>query len=173
MDLAKLSDWELLERHTKLVAELEGELRKREILLTSNNLIGDIAEHLFCTACDWKRANNSQAGFDAIGKTDGLHYQIKSRRIVHDSSNSRQLSAIRGLKEPKHFDFLAAVLFKEDYSIYKAALVPHAVLLSLFEARRHISFQEHTNSHRFMLVDGIWEVDGVEDVTAKLLSVWH
>jgi hypothetical protein len=170
MDLSKLSDWELLERHTKLEVELKGELLRREILRTSNNPTGDIAEHLFCIACKWKRANNSRAGFDAIGKK-GVRYQIKSRRIVRDSSNSRQLSAIRGLKGPKHFDFLAGVLFNGDYSVKRAVLIPHAVVLKLATP------DEHVNGHRFLLRDDVWndkwKAEGVRDVTAKLQSVWH
>jgi hypothetical protein len=171
MDLAKLSDRQLL----KLYSDIEGRLRKLEIIYSANNPAGDLAEYLFCKAFDWHRADKSQSHYDAKGKVNGSLYQIKSRRIIGNGSlnGSRQLSAIRGLEQAEHFDFLAAVLFNEDYSIYKAALVPHAVLLSLFEARKHISFQEHTNSHRFMLVEDIWEVDGVENVTAKLLSVWH
>ena len=47
---------------------------------------------------------------------------------------------------------------------------PHGVLLSLDKERKHISFQKHTNSHRFMLVDDIWKVDGVEDVTMQLVN---
>ena len=170
-DISGLSDRQLL----KLYSDIEGQLRKLEIICSASNPAGDLAEHLFCKAFEWHRADKSQAHFDAIGPAPlNLRYQVKSRRIIGDRSNgSRQLSAIRNLEQALHLDLLAAVLFKEDYSIYKAALVPHAVLLSLFEARKHISFQEHTNSHRFMLVDDIWKVDGVEDVTAKLMSVWH
>ena len=171
MNLSKLSDWELLKRHAKLDVELEEELHRRKILRTANNLIGDIAEHLFCTACKWERVCNSQAGFDAIGKTNGKHYQIKARRIIRDNSNSRQLSAIRGLKEPKHFDFLAGVLFNEDYSVYKAALIPYKVVLKLAKPDKHV------NGHRFLLRNDIWDAkwkaEGVVDKTAQLQSKWH
>jgi hypothetical protein len=79
------------------------------------------------------------------------------------------LSAIRGLKG-NQFDFLAAVLFKEDYCVDKAIIIPHDVILSLADKTTHISFQTHTNSHLFQLVDAIWVVDGVEDVTAQLME---
>jgi hypothetical protein len=168
MDLSKLSDWELLKRHVKLEVELERELRRREILRTANNLIGEIAEHLFCTAYTLERMCNSQAGFDAIDPTpDKLKYQVKARRIIRDNSNSRQLSAIRGIKEPKHFDFLAGVLFKADYSLFRAALIPYKVVLKLVRP------DEHVNGHRLLLLNDIWEISEVKDVTDKLRAVWH
>ena len=170
MDISGRSARQLLELHAKI----EKELGERKILRNANNPVGDLAEFLFRTAFpDWKLEHSSKAHYDAKGETDGKLYQIKCRRIIGNSSqnSSRQLSAIRGL-EQAHSHFLAGLLLKEDYSIYKAALIPHSVLLSLFEARKHISFQKHTNSHRFMLVDEIWEVSGVQDVTAQLQSVW-
>lgn len=99
-----------------------------------------------------------------------MKYQIKGRPVT-GHNRSRQLSAIRGL-EGTHFDFLAGVLFKEDYSVWKAALIPHTVLLSLKE-QKLISFQKHTNSYRFLLVDNIWRIPGVQDVTSRLQSVWY
>ena len=99
MDLSKLSVLELLKRHARLEGELDEELRSRDIRRTGNNLTGDIAEHLFCTACKWHQEPSSRAGFDAIGKADGKHYQIKARRIIRDNASSRQLSAIRNLLE--------------------------------------------------------------------------
>jgi len=86
------------------------------------------------------------------------------------------LSAIRNLKE-EHFDSLAGLLFNRDYSVYKAVLIPHAVLMGLDKDRRHIAFQEHTRSHVFLLVEDFWDkrwkAEGVRDVTAKLQSVWY
>lgn len=168
MDISGHSARQLL----KLYAEIEGRLRQLEIISSANNPAGDLAETLFCKAFDWVRAEKSQAHYDARGKTDEKSYQIKSRRIIgNGSKGSRQLSAIRGLEHTQHFDVLAVVLFNEDYSVNRAALIPHAVLLSLAktEKGKHISYQEHTHSHRFMLVDDIWQAPGVSDVTAQLL----
>jgi hypothetical protein len=167
MDISELSARQLLKLH----ADIEGRLRELEIIRSANNPTGDLAEYLFCKAFpDWVREGNSQAGYDAKGTKDGLLYQIKGRRITHN--RSRQLSAIRSL-ERAHFDYLAGVLFNEDYSIFKAALIPHAVLQSLNKERNHISFQKHTNSHVFLLVDDIWKIPYVEDVTDKLQSAWY
>ena len=167
IDISKLSPRQLFELHSWI----EDELREQKIIRTANKPTGDLAEYLFRTAFDWEPASNSQAHYDAKGKTDGLLYQIKGRRIA-ERNGSRQLSAIRNLEE-RHFDFLAGLLFNKDYSVYKAALIPHSVLLGLKRERKHISFQEHTNSHVFLLVEDIWEDPRVKDVTEKLRAVWH
>ena len=157
-DLTQLSPAALLALHAKISEEL----RKRGITRSSNNPVGDLAEHLFCKAFGWDQASNSNANLDAIGP-DGKTYQIKGRRITHHN-NSRQLSAIRELKG-KNFDFLAGVLFEEDYSILRAAIIPHAIVMA------NSTYVERTNSHRFLLRDEIWEEHGVKDVTNQLRSI--
>jgi hypothetical protein len=156
--LKELSPTELLSLH----ADIAEELRRREILRSSNNPTGDLAEYLFCRAFDWKRFGNSESSVDALGK-DGKRYQIKGRRLTR-YSKSRQLSAIREMEGEK-FDFLAGLLFSEDYSILKAAIIPHSVVLA------SATYVERTNSHRFLLRDNVWDLAGVVDVTAKLRAV--
>jgi hypothetical protein len=158
VNFSELSAPELLALHAKVADEL----RTRGITRSANSPTGDLAEYLFCKAFDWKQAGNSQANVDAIGP-DGLRYQIKGRRITRFNS-SRQLSAMRNLVGA-HFDFLAGVLFNEDYSVLRAALIPHAVALE------RASFVEHTNSHRFLLRDDIWNAPGVRDVTIEVRAV--
>jgi len=138
LEISRLTPIELLGLH----AQIGEELRARGIARSSNNPTGDPAEYLFCKAFGWRRAGKSNANVDAIGE-DGTRYQIKGRRITRHS-RSRQLSAIRDLAGA-HFDFLAGVLFSEDYGILRAAIIPHAV------AEHRASFVERTNSHRFLL----------------------
>ena len=158
MDLSELTPPQLLALHAKL----GDELRTRGITRSANNPTGDLAEYLFCKAFGWKQAGNSNANVDAIG-LDGTRYQIKGRRLTK-ANNSRQLSAIRDLGGA-HFDFLAGVLFNQDYTVLRAALIPHVVALD------RATFVEHTNSHKFLLRDDIWNAAGVRDVTARLKSV--
>ena len=158
MNLSELTPPELLVLHAKLADEL----RIRGITRSANNPTGDLAEYLFCKAFGWTQAGNSHTNVDAIA-TDGTRYQIKGRRITR-YNNSRQLSAIRDLSGG-HFDFLAGVLFSEDYAVMRAALIPHAV------ARARAAFVERTNSHRFLLRDDIWNAAGVRDVTTELRAV--
>ena len=158
-DVSKLSPRQLFELHS----EIERELCKREIIRTANKPTGDLAEHLFCKAFRWNREDNSKEGYDATGRK-GSRYQIKGRRITHNKS--RQMSAIRGL-EKKRFDFLAGLLFNEDYSVFRAALIPYKVVLKLVRP------DEHVNGHRLLLLNDIWEIPEVKDVTDKLRAVWR
>jgi len=158
MNLSELSVLELLALH----ASAADELRRRGVTRSANNPTGDLAEYLFCKAFDWKQAAKSQSNIDAIGP-DGIRYQIKGRRITRHNS-SRQLGAIREM-HAAHFDVLAGVLFNEDYSIARAALIPHTV------AMERASFVARTNSHCFHLRDEIWNASGVRDVTLELRAV--
>jgi hypothetical protein len=158
MDLYGLSPSALLALH----AQVGDELRSRGITRSSNNPTGDLAEYLFCKAFDWTQAGNSNRSIDAVDSS-GIRYQIKGRRITR-FNNSRQLSAIRALAGA-HFDFLAGILFNEDYTVMKAALIPHSVALE------RATFVEYTNSHKFMLRDDVWTAAGVRDVTAELRAV--
>jgi len=157
-DLSGLSAAELLVLH----ARVADELRARGVTRTSNNPTGDLAESLFCKAFGWHQAGNSHAHIDAVDD-DGIRYQIKGRRLTRHNG-SRQLSAIRNL-DGAHFDFLAGVLFAEDYSVLKAALIPPDVVVRLAK------YVEHTNSHKFLLRDDVWDAAGVVDVTERLRSV--
>lgn len=142
-----------------LQAAVMEELRERGVLRSANNPTGDLAEYLFCLAFPWTQETNSAKGFDATDD-EGRRYQIKGRRL-HRPNTSRQMSAIRDLDG---FDILAAVLLDHDYRVLRAALIPAAVV------RARSSYVGHTNSHRFMLRDDVWDDAGVTDVTDRLRS---
>jgi hypothetical protein len=154
-DLSRLTPPELLVMH----AAVSEELRRRGVLRSSNNPVGDLAEHLFCRAFGWKQAPNSMRDADATDAAD-IRYQIKGRRLtIHNTS--RQLGALRDLPA-QGFDFLAAVLFQHDYHVLRAALVPHQRVLELSKR------VDRTNSWRFLLRDSVWLVSDVRDVTEDL-----
>ena len=140
-------------------AAVSEELRRRGVTRSSNNPVGDLAEHLFCRAFGWKQAPNSMRDADATDDAK-VRYQIKGRQLtLHNAS--RQLGALRDLTA-QGFDALAAVLFTEDYRVLRAALIPHRCVVDL--ANR----VERTNSWRFLLRDVVWSAPGVRDVTADL-----
>ena len=143
----------------KLYAQIEQELKSCEVRRSNNNPVGDLAEYLFCRAFGWRQAPNSQKGYDAIGM-DETRYQIKGRRL-HPGNKSRQLSAIRNI-EHRQFDMLAAVLFDQYYQVTRAAIVPREIV------EQNSSYRKHTNSHRFILHDNVWNVEGVMDVTENI-----
>ena len=60
--------------------------------------------------------------------SNGRRYEIKGRRITRHNS-STQMSVIRQL-DACRFDFLVGVLFEEDFSVRRACVVPHNVVLT-------------------------------------------
>jgi len=156
MDLKPLTVSELLQTHSNILVEL----RERGILRSANNPTGDYSEWLFCRAFGWQQAGNSVKGHDATD-AEGTRFQIKGRRL-HQHNTSRQLSAIRDLAG---FDVLAGVLLDAEFGVARAALIPSSIV------RDRSTFTKHTNSHRFLLRDDIWDAAGVKDVTADLRAV--
>lgn len=157
VDISQLSVIQLLALHTQI-----GErLRELGITRSSNNPTGDLAEYLFCKAFEWKQVTKSTAHIDALG-ADGLRYQIKGRRITRQNP-SRQLSWLHDL-DGEHFDYLAGVLFGEDFSVKRAALIPCVVV-------RQVSKFVDPYGYRFVLRETVWDAPGVIDVTDKLRAV--
>ena len=132
-------------------------LRRRRIAWNENSPTGDLARFVFCTAFSWQRAPNSEKGFSASDGR-GMRYRFKGRRL-HGRHKSRSLSALRALDG---FDTLAAVVFDEAYRVSRAAPIPNEVV------REGCKFVPHTNRHRFMLSDDVWNDGRVKDVTAVL-----
>jgi len=149
---------ELLSIHGRISEEL----RERGVTRSSNNPTGDLAEYFFCKAFGWKQLPNSNSNIDATDER-GARFQIKGRRMTRHNE-SRQLSAIRDLSG-EHFDFIAAVLFLEDYRILRAGIIPYQIVLD------RSTFVSRTNSHKFILSDEIWGIPGVRDVTGDLCAV--
>jgi hypothetical protein len=139
------------------------ELRSRKVIRSSNNPVADYAENLVSKGLDLTLATKSTKGYDAIGK-DGTSYEVKARRLMKGGSGSRQLSVSRDL-ETKHFDYLAGVLFNEDFSIYKACPIPYDVVLKLSEYWKYVS------GWGLHLRDGLWNEKGVMDITKKIVEV--
>ncbi len=158
MNIEQFNTRQLLALHVRVTDEL----RARGVTRSSNNPTGDLAEYLFCKAFGWKQAENSNAHIDATA-SDGSRYQIKGRRITRHNK-SRQLGAIRNL-HGGHFDFLAAVMFFEDYSIARAAIIPCSIV------SERATFVEHTNSHKFILRESVWDAPDVKDVTAAIRAI--
>lgn len=157
-ELNSLSNRELLKLYTELMAEL----RAREIVRSSNGPGADVAEGLVAKALSLTLNIASTAGYDGIDP-HGHKIEVKCRRLTRHNK-SRQLSAIRDL-ESAHFDFLAGVLFNEDFSVLRAALIPFLVV------KDHAAFVKHTNGWKFVLRDSIWLLPGVEDITERLQQV--
>ncbi|MES9844131.1 MAG: hypothetical protein ABW131_05730 [Candidatus Sedimenticola sp. 6PFRAG5] len=154
-ELSTMREKELLQ----LQASVIDELRARGVVRTKNNPLGDYTEWLVSKALGLKLATNSAAGYDATD-ADGIRYQIKGRRITPENQ-SRQLSAIRNLAE-KDFDFLAAVVFDEHYSIIDAVIVPHELV------GEYASYRKHVNAHVLHLRGAILNDSRIQDFRGQI-----
>ena len=134
MNLSGLNVKELLQ----LQAAATNELKRRDVVRTQNNPLGDYTEWLVAEAMGLELAASSKAGYDGID-SNGTRIQIKGRRIT-PKNKSRQLSAIRKYDE-KDFDALVAVIFDENFDIIDAVLVPHEVI------GKYASYRGHVNAH--------------------------
>jgi hypothetical protein len=157
-DLIDLRTQELL----RLYSDLLKELANRGIVRSTNNPVAGVAEYLVVSALGLKRARQSTKGYNATDD-ENRKYEIKSRRLTQQNP-SRMLSAIRECKAA-HFDFLAGVPFNEDFSLYRACLIPHKIVL------RESTFREHVNAHILELDDTLWNCEGVVDITEKVRAV--
>ncbi len=157
MDLEHLQPRDLFTLFSRILVEM----RRRGILRSTNNPVADYAEWLVCSALSLELAQKSSR-YDAKD-SQGRRYEIKGRRLTRQNP-SRQLSAIRDL-DAKHFDFLAGVLFAEDFTVQKACLIPHEVVA------RFAIFQEHVRASRLLLRDSLWSEAGVLDITGKVSEI--
>lgn len=139
-------------------AEVIDKLRATKVIRSKNNPAGDYAESLAMKAFSLSPCPKSQKGFDAFD--ENYRYEVKARRITADNG-SRQLSAIRKIDD-RHFDFVIAILFQWDFTVYRAAKIPYQIVKDF---ARH---KPHTNSANFTLSNSVWDIDGVEDVTAEI-----
>lgn len=155
IDVSTLSIRELF----SIFAGVLNELRAREVIRSTNNPVADLAELLCERALSLQRAPKSTKGYDGTDSAD-RRYEIKGRRLTGHNP-SRQLSALRAL-DKEHFTFLAGVLFREDFSVIRACLVPYKQVL------KHAIYKEHTNAWIFHLRDRVWDLPGVIDITKQL-----
>lgn len=143
---------ELLQAHVNILAEL----RKRGVLRTANNPLGDYTEWLVAHHLGLQLVNNSTTGYDAVDAKN-IKYQIKGRRVT-PSNASRQLSPIRNLIE-HDFDYLIAVIFDQSFGIQKAIKIPHKVI------EEYATYRKHVNGHILHVRGAILSDPRVEQLT--------
>jgi hypothetical protein len=158
MSLKAMSHQQLL----SLFADIGVELRRRGLCRSGNNPIADLAEILVARALHLELASNSTAGYDAKS-TDGIRYQVKARRQV-PGRRPPHFGAIRGL-DLHNFDRLAAVLFDVDFSVVKAVVIPHEVVVQL------AVFSKHQNGSVLALKEA-WSSAHARDITGEVRAAW-
>ncbi|MCH4565104.1 hypothetical protein MKP05_18565 [Halomonas sp. EGI 63088] len=157
MNIKELTVKELLQ----LQAFATNELKRRSVVRTQNNPLGDYTEWLVSTALGLELQPNSKAGYDGIAK-DGVRFQIKGRRVT-PHNNSRQLSAIRKYAE-RDFDILAAVIYDESFNVIEALLIPYEVV------GEYASYKEHVNAHILILKGAILADPRVRSIKEAVCS---
>jgi hypothetical protein len=155
VDAADLRTAELL----RLFCGILSELRRRGVIRSSNNPVADYTERLVATALSLDLQSKSTTGFDGADRK-GKKYEIKGRRVTKEN-RSTQLGVIRGL-EQGHFDYLAGVLFSEDFAVTRACLVPREVVL------RVAKYRPHVNGWILHLRPSLWTEGGVRDISESI-----
>lgn len=145
-----------------LYNEILQELRRRNVTRSTNNPVADLSEFLVKNALQIRLVRKSTKGYDAID-SEGRRYEIKGRRLTKENP-SRQLSVIREL-EHGYFTHLIGVLFRENFEILRACIVPIEIV------RNHSKRYRHVNGWRFELNDAIFDCDGVIEITQQLRKV--
>jgi hypothetical protein len=137
-DLEKLSIRDLL----ALWAGAIRELRRREVVRTFNNPIGDIAEELVAAHYGGERGSFSQKTWDVRIGEELL--QVKALRLTGVATR-RNLSPIRS---DDGYDAVVVVIFTEDLRVKEALRIPREVVNDLFERRPHVNGRVITLTRR-------------------------
>jgi hypothetical protein len=130
LDLAALDDQSVI----RLWGSAMRELRRRELIRSSNNPVADLAERAAAEHLNLTLQTKSNPGYDAVDEA-GQRYEIKSRRVTA-VNRSRQLGQLRNL-EQRPFDFLVAVIYDEDVQLTELWKIPvdHVLACSTYRPR--------------------------------------
>ena len=153
MNISAMSNSELRQFYGDVMAEFA-----RRGVLVNGSLTGGYAESLVCHGLNLKPLEANTPKADAFDPSNCDRYQIKGSR----SSGSRvQVSPLRDLESPG-FDFLVVVVFNGDFSVRRAAKIPHKVVLEFAK------YNKANNAHIFSLTDRIMKQPGVKDIRCLL-----
>jgi hypothetical protein len=141
----------------QLYGRLMEELRKRELIRSSNNPVSDYAEKIVCEKMKLSIQGKSSKGYDAIDEKSGIKYQIKARRVTRHNK-SRQLGVIRNI-EQKLFDYLIAVIFDESFKPIEMWRIPRETIL------KYARYSQHQNGYILILSGKV-----LKDETATRLA---
>jgi len=118
-----LADWAAVMR----------ELRRRDIIRTNNNPVGDIAEAIVHAHYGGRRAGFRQAGWD-VTTDDGERIQVKAMRLT-PTTKRRNVSPIRD----RDYDSVVIVVFDEDFQVTEALKLSREAVEELFAHRPYVN----------------------------------
>ena len=124
-----LSDWAAVMR----------ELRKRDVIRTNNNPVGDIAEAIVAAHYDGTRGAFAQRGWDvqlppSDEFPDGERVQVKAMRQTPTNKRS-SLSPIRDAD----YDSVVIVIFDEDFNVTEGLRITRPVVEELFKHKAYVN----------------------------------
>ncbi len=126
-DLRKRSTRDLL----ALWGAIMSELRRRDVVRTANNPIGDIAEALVAEHFRGVRQSFSNAGWD-VSTTDGQRLEVKGIRL----DEVRTRSNLSPIPATSTYTAVVVVIFDEALRVTEALLVRRANVEQLFKPRK-------------------------------------
>lgn len=132
IDLAELDDQAVI----RLWGNAMRELRRRDLIRSSNNPVADLAERAAADHLKLTLQPKSNRGYDAVDEA-GQRYEIKSRRVTA-ANRSRQLGQLRNL-EQRPFDYLVAVIYDEEVQLTELWKVPVDHVLACSTYRQHVN----------------------------------
>lgn len=138
------------------------ELRKRDIIRTDNNPVGDIAEAIVHAHFGGERAGFSNAGWD-VRSASGERLEVKALRVAEGGNAGRGLSPIR----KSDYDTVIVVVFNEDFEVTEGLRIPREVVEERF------AVEEYRNARSIRLTqalrsDARVEAVDLSDAYAKL-----
>jgi hypothetical protein len=112
------------------------ELRRRGVVRTDNAPAGDYAEYIVAAAFNGTLAANSEKSYDVLTSNND-RLQVKARVVsIPPKAAQLQLSPFRSFD----FDWAVIVLLSDqDYSVWKAAKVPAAVVEAAGVHSKHVN----------------------------------
>jgi hypothetical protein len=124
-----LKDWSAVMR----------ELRKRDVIRTNNNPVGDIAEAIVAAHYEGERGAFAQRGWDvrlqpSAEFPEGERVQVKAMRRTPANRRS-SLSPIRDAD----YDTVVIVIFDEDYNVTEGLRLTRAIVETLFVHKAYIN----------------------------------
>lgn len=156
-----MNDTEIKEK-LKDYATILDSLYSAGVVRTYNSPVGDYAEWLVSRKLGLELQQNSATGFDALDRATGSRYQIKSRWLHPGKTiGSRKLNVIRDY-EKKPFDYLIAVIFRVDFEVEEAYLIPYEIIEKYFPKNAHQNGIVVTLTNEFILDPQ------VQDIRARL-----
>jgi hypothetical protein len=106
------------------------ELRRRGVVRTANNPIGDIAEELVAAHYGGQRASFSNAGWD-VATTDGQRLEVKAIRLAEVKTRSN----LSPIPRSSTYTSVIVVVFDTDLRVTEALRVPRETVERRYRPR--------------------------------------